>query len=48
MKEKIGAGILFVNRGDVLLLKRSPASGNGGTWGLPGGNADDEDRGDLW
>lgn len=33
--------------GKVLLLKRSLTSGNPGTWGLPGGNADPEDEGDL-
>jgi 8-oxo-dGTP pyrophosphatase MutT (NUDIX family) len=27
----------------VLLLQRSPLSGNPGTWGLPGGNADATD-----
>ena len=32
----------------VLLLKRSMASGNPGTWGLPGGNRDEEDNGDLY
>ena len=46
--EKIGAGILIHCEGEVLLLKRHPESGNGGTWGLPGGNQDKEDNGDLW
>lgn len=33
--------------GSCLLLRRSESSGNGGTWGLPGGNADAADAGDL-
>lgn len=32
----------------VLLLKRSMTSGNPGSWGLPGGNQDEEDGGDLY
>jgi ADP-ribose pyrophosphatase YjhB (NUDIX family) len=55
---KVGAGLFIVhatcstdasNREyKVLLLKRSMASGNPGTWGLPGGNRDEEDNGDLY
>ncbi|PNH11842.1 hypothetical protein TSOC_001275, partial [Tetrabaena socialis] len=33
--------------GAALLLKRSAASGNPGSWGLPGGNADEVDGGKL-
>lgn len=46
--EKIGAGLFIVSGDMVMLLKRHPDSGNGGTWGLPGGNQDPEDHGDLW
>lgn len=52
--DKVGAGLLIVKgeRGEVggrvaLLLKRSMQSGNGGTWGLPGGNRDPGET-DLW
>ncbi|KXZ55430.1 hypothetical protein GPECTOR_3g80 [Gonium pectorale] len=44
---KIGAGLLICCEGACLVLKRSENSGNAGTWGLPGGNADPEDGGDL-
>ncbi|MHA2043413.1 MAG: NUDIX domain-containing protein [Candidatus Thorarchaeota archaeon] len=36
---KKGAGIFFTNGEEVLLLKRSKKTDNGGTWGLPGGTA---------
>ena len=38
--KKSGAGLLIVSDGEVLLLLRSPKSGNPNTWGLPGGNLD--------
>ena len=41
--EKLGAGFAFCCGQDVLLLKRSPKSGNPLTWGLPGGNVDKTD-----
>jgi 8-oxo-dGTP pyrophosphatase MutT (NUDIX family) len=41
--EKVGAGLLLLSRGDVLLLRRAPQCGNPGTLGLPGGNADPGD-----
>ncbi|KAG2496564.1 hypothetical protein HYH03_005386 [Edaphochlamys debaryana] len=44
---KVGAGLLICCEGACLVLKRSEASGNPGSWGLPGGNADPEDAGDL-
>ncbi|KAG2424215.1 hypothetical protein HXX76_014746 [Chlamydomonas incerta] len=44
---KVGAGLLICCEGSCLLLRRSEASGNPGTWGLPGGNADAADAGDL-
>lgn len=43
---KIGAGIMLLSAGEVLLLLRN-SSHNRNTWGLPGGNADPEDGGDL-
>lgn len=48
--EKVGAGLFIVTQDTkkVLLLKRSMASGNPGTWGLPGGNRDEEDGDDLF
>lgn len=48
--EKIGAGLFIVTHDTrkVLLLKRSMTSGNPGTWGLPGGNRDEEDGDDLF
>lgn len=41
--------ILYICRcqGDCLLLRRAPTSGNPNSLGLPGGNADPEDNGDL-
>ena len=42
--EKYGAGLLFCCEREVLLLKRSPKSGNPLTWGLPGGNVDATDE----
>lgn len=50
LPEKIGAGLFIVTQDTkkVLLLKRSMESGNPGTWGLPGGNRDDEDGDDLF
>eukprot|EP00803_Ostreobium_quekettii_P004362 evm.model.scf_1992.1 EVM.evm.TU.scf_1992.1 scf_1992:1184-1648(+) len=45
--EKVGAGFFFTTGQQVLLLKRSPKSGNPNTWGLPGGNADPGDRNAL-
>jgi 8-oxo-dGTP pyrophosphatase MutT (NUDIX family) len=36
---KKGAGIFFTDGEKVLLLKRSKKGDNGGTWGLPGGKA---------
>ena len=57
LPEKVGAGLLIVSpplgtgeaepRRMVLLLKRAAASGNGNTWGLPGGNSDPGET-DLW
>ena len=44
--EKIGAGFLFCCEGEILLLKRSPKSGNPNTLGLPGGNRDIDDPDD--
>ncbi|KAG2430314.1 hypothetical protein HYH02_013791 [Chlamydomonas schloesseri] len=44
---KVGAGLLICCEGSCLLLRRSESSGNPGSWGLPGGNADEADRGDL-
>ncbi|GLC33887.1 hypothetical protein PLESTB_000814700 [Pleodorina starrii] len=44
---KIGAGLLICCEGACLLLRRSEDSGNPGTWGLPGGNADAADGGQL-
>ncbi|GIL65693.1 hypothetical protein Vafri_19373 [Volvox africanus] len=44
---KVGAGLLICCEGACLLLRRSETSGNPGTWGLPGGNADPEDAGQL-
>eukprot|EP00892_Ulva_mutabilis_P011531 jgi/Ulvmu1/8750/UM048_0004.1 len=44
--EKVGAGLLFCCEGDVLVLLRN-SKHNNNTWGLPGGNADKEDNGDL-
>ena len=40
-KGKKGAGIFFTDGSNVLLLKRSEKGDNGGTWGLPGGKAED-------
>lgn len=40
--EKVGAGLLLTCGGEVLLLKRT-SKNNHGSWGLPGGNADDTD-----
>ncbi|QDZ19756.1 Nudix hydrolase domain-containing protein [Chloropicon primus] len=42
--EKLGAGFAFSCGQEVLLLKRSPNSGNPLTWGLPGGNVDKTDE----
>lgn len=36
--KKLGAGLLVVSDGEILLLLRGPDSGNPNTWGLPGGN----------
>eukprot|EP00887_Chlorella_sp_A99_P006400 scaffold3.g6400.t1 len=44
--EKVGAGFLFCCQGEVLVLRRTSRN-NHGTWGLPGGNADPEDAGNL-
>ncbi|KAF8070866.1 NUDT15 [Scenedesmus sp. PABB004] len=44
--EKLGAGLLLCCEGKVLLLKRS-SKHNDATWGLPGGNADAADEGQL-
>lgn len=38
--EKRSAGLLVVAGKRILLLRRSRRSGNGGTWGLPGGQLD--------
>ena len=38
---KVAAGIFFTDGESVLLLKRSDKGDNGGTWGLPGGKAED-------
>jgi hypothetical protein len=35
------AGILFIDDGRVLLLKRAADSDAGGTWGFPGGHVDE-------
>lgn len=43
---KLGAGIMLLSRGEVLLLLRN-STHNNNTWGLPGGNADPEDGGQL-
>lgn len=40
-KGKRGAGILFTDGKQILLLKRSEDSDNPGTWGIPGGGARD-------
>ena len=34
------AGIMLLKNEQVLILKRAKTSGNGGTWGLPGGRLD--------
>lgn len=39
-KGKRGAGILFTDGKQVLLLKRAEGTGNAGTWGLPGGKVE--------
>ncbi len=41
-KGKRGAGILFTDGKQILLLKRSEGSDNPGTWGLPGGGAKED------
>ena len=43
-RDKVGAGLLLtcLETGDVMLLLRN-SSHNDRTWGLPGGNADEED-----
>lgn len=38
MTKPRAAGILFVNDGRVLLLKRAESADAGGTWGFPGGH----------
>lgn len=45
--EKTGAGLLIACGTDIFLMRRHPESGNGNTWGIPGGNQDPEDNGDL-
>ncbi len=40
---KSGAGIVFTNGHNVLLLQRSEKGDNGGKWGIPGGKAGDEE-----
>ena len=55
--DKVGAGLLIVSppldkanpepQRMALLLKRASSSGNGNTWGLPGGNSDPGET-DLW
>lgn len=46
LPEKVGAGFLFVSGGSALLLKRS-SKHNDQAWGLPGGNMEPQDQGDL-
>lgn len=40
---KKGAGIFFTDGTNVLLLKRSEKGDNEGTWGIPGGKAEDDE-----
>ncbi|GMH40763.1 hypothetical protein BSKO_08667 [Bryopsis sp. KO-2023] len=40
---KLGAGLVIFSGEKVLLLRRAPHSKNPETWGLPGGNMDDDD-----
>ena len=57
LADKVGAGLLIVSpplggegakpQRMALLLKRAATSGNGNTWGLPGGNSDPGET-DLW
>ncbi len=57
LADKVGAGLLIVSpplggedpepQRMALLLKRAANSGNGNTWGLPGGNSDLGET-DLW
>ncbi len=46
--EKVGAGFLFVSQPSrqVLLLRRV-SNNNGNKWGLPGGNVEPQDGGNL-
>lgn len=46
MQHRVGPALCSCGD-EALFLRRSAQCGNPGTWGLPGGNADDEDRGQL-
>ena len=40
---KVSSGLLILSGRRLLLLKRAPHTGNGGTWGLPGGRLDNQE-----